>query len=208
MRAVRRALLRCGIDFQMAATSSESAITIEIAAGAEVLMSHLEWIVDGGLGFVGGESLSDGREQRVDRPQLAVNAEEQQGRQADGRDDESDLERWRGERVDQPVMPGGNQGASHQPVDPIDRRGLVVDGELPAGILDVGEDDQAWRLERDVENGLLRRWVCDLDLLGGRRLSVREARGSTRSCRRWRPMRSGAGQGHLGRRRARTGHSA
>ena len=40
-------------------------------------------------------------------------------------------------------MTGGYQSTAHQLVDLIDLGGLVVDCELPTGIKDIGEDNEA-----------------------------------------------------------------
>ncbi len=69
-------------------------------------------------------------------------------------------------RIDQTVRAGRDQGATHRSVGAKNPRRLAVDGQLPAGIIDVGKDDQTRRVESRSHLDAIRGVAIDRDGLG------------------------------------------
>src|SRR5271157_2053696 len=116
-----------------------------------------------------------GRDRTGARPERAVDGKDRGCRQASERDRSANLERAWLVAVNQAVDASRNRRASHHAVDLVDRCGLAIDRQFPAGIVNIREDDDSRGLEVRVELDALGTGVRNLDSLGGaRRLSAQK----------------------------------
>ena len=93
---------------------------------------------------------------------------QEHGQRGDARDCQPgpDLERGGVVLVDEPMLARPDQRTSHRSVGPEDLGGPAVDQEPPAGVIHVGQDHQAGRLEMGDELDPARIVADDLHLLG------------------------------------------
>src|SRR5271157_66255 len=109
------------------------------------------------------------------RPERGIDGKGRGCYQAGERDGSANLERAWFVAVNQAVDAIPYRSASHQAVDLVDRCGLAVDRQFPAGIVNVREDDDSRGLEVHLELDALGTGVRNLDRLGGaRRLSAQK----------------------------------